>query len=82
MQQADWDSLLRVIAMRAKLEKVSLMDGISQEERTAPATLVRAFLHAIQQNTAIRSVDVAVATSSHRYIYICGQCVFNHIIQT
>ena len=25
---------------------------------------------------------VAVATSSHRYFYVCGQCVFNHIIQS
>ena len=58
VQQTDWDSLRRVIATRANLENVELLDAGHPEERTAPAGLVRAFLHAIQQNTAIRSVAV------------------------
>ena len=57
-QQADWTSLLHVIATRANLEKVELWDAVSVEERTAAAGLVRAFLLAMQQNTAIRSVEM------------------------
>ena len=52
----DWNSLLRVIAMRANPEKVALFDGSGQ--RNAPAGLVRAFLRAIQQNTSIQSVHL------------------------
>ena len=51
-QRPGWNSLVRVIATRANLEKVILVDS------TAPAGLVRAFLQAIQQNTSIRSVDL------------------------
>ena len=58
-QRTDLDSLLRIIAARANLEKVELQDAESVEERTAPAGLVRAFLRAIQQNTAIRSVGLS-----------------------
>ena len=57
-QRADWDSLLRVIATRANLEAVTLKDAHDPEERTAPTELVRAFLRAIQQNTAIRRVQL------------------------
>ena len=57
-QWPDWSSLVRVIATRANLEKVILEDAMSAEQRNAPAGLVRAFLHAIQQNTAIRSVEM------------------------
>jgi len=58
VQQTDWKSLLCVIATRANLEKVILFDASNVEDRTAPAGLVRAFLHAIQQNTAIRNVSL------------------------
>ena len=58
VQQADWNSLLRVIAMQANLDTVRLQDAYDGEERTAPAGLVRAFLQAIQQNTAIRFVKL------------------------
>jgi len=59
----DWVSLLRVIATRANLKKVKLRDGHADSdfERLfvgAPAALVRAILRAMQQNTAIRSVDL------------------------
>ena len=58
-QRAEWNSLLRVIAMRANLEKVTLEDGaVTVEERTAHAALVRSTLRAIQQNTAIRNVEL------------------------
>ena len=59
-----WDSLRRVIATRANLEKVTLQDIYWEEHywdeqnAPAPAGLVRAFLYAIQQNTAIRSVEM------------------------
>ena len=57
-QRAEWGSLLRVIATRANLEKVTVKDSFNPAERTAPVGLVRAFLRAIQQNTAIQSVDM------------------------
>ena len=57
VQRADWSSLLRVIATRVKLEKVILQDAFIPVQRNAPAGLVRAFLQAIQQNTAIRRLD-------------------------
>ena len=54
-QRPNWDSLLRVIATRDKLEKVFLWDAESTEDRTATtAALVREFLQAIPRNTAIR----------------------------
>ena len=62
MQQTDWDSLLRVIATRANLERVELQDGnywggnYWVERGDAPTALVRSILRAIQQNTAIRRV--------------------------
>ena len=67
VQRTDWDSFLRVIARRASLEDVTLQcagllmglqDAVSVDRRNAPAGLVRALLHAIQQNTSIRSVDL------------------------
>ena len=59
VQQTDWNSFLRVIAMRANLGKVELRDTPgSPEDRTAPAALVRSILRAIQQNTAIRIVEL------------------------
>ena len=52
-QRADyWNSLRRVIATRANLETVKLRSA----RRNNPAGLVRAFLQAIQQNTAIQRV--------------------------
>ena len=57
-QRADWNSLLRAIAMRANLEKVTLEDAYLDEERNATAALVRAFMQAIQQNTSIQSVEL------------------------
>ena len=58
-QQTDWNSLLRVIAARANLEKVTLQDADDPGDRTAhTAGLVRAFLLAIQRNTAIRNVEL------------------------
>ena len=56
VEQTDWDSLLRVMAARANLRKVTLLDAYDSEDRTAPAALVRSILRAIQQNTSIRSV--------------------------
>jgi len=66
LQRADWDSLLRVIATRVNLGKVELHQGLDVlmdlqdgvDGRTATAGLVRAFLHAIQQNASIRSVQL------------------------
>ena len=56
-QRADWDSLLRVIATRSNLGKVRLEGAnYSGVERQTPAALIRAFLQAIQQNTAIQNV--------------------------
>jgi len=55
----DWYFLLRVIATRANLETVKLQDAISAESRNAPAALVRSSLQAIQQNTAIRMVELS-----------------------
>ena len=56
VQQADWNSLLQVIATRANLEAVRLRDaGV---RRSAPAALISALLRAIQQNSAIRKVSL------------------------
>ena len=55
-QRADWNALLRVIATRANLETVTLVDAVRAERRNAPAALVRSILQAIQQNTAVRRV--------------------------
>ena len=52
----DWNSLLRVIAMRANLETVKVEDAYDAEDRNAPAALVSAILRAIQQNSAVHSV--------------------------
>ena len=57
-QRVDWNFLLGVVATRANLEKVKLRDARSAERRNAPAALVRSLLQAIQQNTAIRSVEL------------------------
>ena len=57
-QRSNWNSLLRVIATRANLEKVEVWDADDPEERNAPAALVRSILQAMQQNTAIRSVEL------------------------
>ena len=53
VQLADWGSLLRVIATRENLVKVTLT---AAQGRNAPHTLVRAFLRSIQQNASIRCV--------------------------
>jgi len=58
VQQAGWDSLLRVIAMRSNLEKVTLRNAAGAEQRNAPAGLIRSILQAMQQNTSIQSVDL------------------------
>ena len=60
VQRTDWDSLLRVIATRAKLEKVTVRDALIAVRRNAPAAslVLRSTLRAIQQNTAIRSVEL------------------------
>jgi len=57
-QRAAWDSLLRVMATRVNLEKVKLLDSSIDVQRNTPTALVGAFLHAIQQNPAIRSVEM------------------------
>ena len=57
-QRSDWNSLLRVIATKDNLEKVTLMDAVNEEERIAPAALVQAVLQAIPRNTSIRCVDL------------------------
>ena len=54
----NWNFLLRVIATHANLETVKLRDGILAKRRNAPAALVQSILHAIQQNTAIRTVKI------------------------
>ena len=56
VEHTDWDSLLHVIATRAKLDEVTLQDAYRTELRNAPTALVRSILRAIQQNTAIRTV--------------------------
>jgi len=58
LQRTDWDSLLRVIAMRANLATLTLQDAGVFERRNAPAALVRSILRAIQQNMAIESVEL------------------------
>ena len=58
VQRSDWTSLLRVIATRANLETVKLQGSVWRAERSARAALVKSILQAIQQNTAIRSVDM------------------------
>jgi len=58
VQQTEWISLLRVISMRANLETVGVWDSLFSERRNAPVALVRSILRAIQQNTAIRSVEM------------------------
>jgi len=59
-QGAEWNSLLRVIAMRANLETVALeLDknkGSLARQTNAQAKFLRSTLRAIQQNTAIRNV--------------------------
>jgi len=55
VQQTDWNSLLRVIATRANLETVKLLD---RWHRNAPAALVPSILRAIQQNTTTRTVEL------------------------
>jgi len=57
-QRADWDSLLRVIAMRGNLEKVELRGAEFQGRRNTSAGLVCSFLQAIQQNNSIRSIEL------------------------
>ena len=54
-QRVDWNYLLRVIATRANLETVKLLD---RPHRNAPSALVRSILRAIQQNTTIRTVEL------------------------
>ena len=55
----DWSPLLRVIATRANLEEVTVQDSLWSFQRNAPVSaLVRPILRAIQQNPAIRSVEM------------------------
>ena len=56
-QRGDWNSLLHAIATRAILEKVKVQD-VRFGQRYTPAALVRSILQAIQQNTAIRNVEL------------------------
>ena len=48
-----------MIAARANLKKVELQDAVSVDRRNAPAGLVHSILLAIQQNTAIQSVEMS-----------------------
>ena len=57
-QRADWNSLMRVIATHANLEKVKLWDAVRAERRNAPAALVRSILQAMEQNTSIQTVEL------------------------
>jgi len=59
-EREEWNSLLRVIAARENLVGVTLSDDatFAAEERNAPAALVSVILRAIQQNTAVQSVDL------------------------
>ena len=64
VQRTDWDSLLWAIAMRANLVKVELHDIVTvymgpARTHTAPVALVRSFLHAMQNTSAIQSVELA-----------------------
>ena len=56
----DWGTLLHAIAAREILVHVRMSGEIGGQERNSPAALVlvRAFLHAIQQNNSIRAVDL------------------------
>ena len=81
-QRADWDSLLRVIATRANLETVKLQDAFHAEERNAPAGVGSLNLASDSAEHCHSKCGVALATSSHRYFYVCGHCIFNHIIQS
>ena len=55
----NWGAFLRVIATRENLIGVTLRDDtFAAEERNAPAALVSVILRAIQQNTAVQSVDL------------------------
>jgi len=56
--QTDWNSFLRVIAMRANLKKVTLQGAKFGWERNAPAVVVRSLLRAIQQNNHVRSTKL------------------------
>ena len=58
VQTTNWGDLLRVIATRDNLRRVTLMDAVNPEARNAPAAaaLVRSILRAIQQNAYIRFV--------------------------
>jgi len=84
-QRTGWDSFLRVIATRANLGEVHLLDEYSADQRHAPAMLVRLILGAIQQNTSIRSVGLSgfffstdistfVATASAITSFLLAQC--------
>ena len=55
--RADWNILLRVIATRANLDTVKVRDN-TWFGLNAPAVLVRSILRAVQQNTALRSVEM------------------------
>jgi len=58
VQRMDWNSLLRVIATRAILEKVKVLDSRWGGPRNTPAALIGSILRAIQQNTSIQSVGL------------------------
>ena len=77
VQRADWNSLLRVIATRANLETVKLRGA----HRRTQSVLVRSILQAMSAEHSHTNSGVDSAMSFHRYIYVCGQCVFNHIVQ-
>ena len=57
VQTTNWEALLHVIATREKLDKVILFDSFDADNRN-PAAFVSAILRAIQQNAAIRSVQL------------------------
>jgi len=57
-QRVDWNSLLRVIATRAILEKVKVLASRWGGPRNTPAALIHSILQAIQLNTAIRNVEL------------------------
>ena len=58
VQTANWRDLLRVIATRANLERMKLLDAFYAEDRNAPPALVSAILRSIRQNPAIRTVHL------------------------
>ena len=71
VQQTDWNSFLRVIATRANLEKVTLRDGTVGEVQECTRRVGSLILASNAAEHFHTKGGVGMATSSHRYFYIC-----------